>query len=532
MSDESDPLLPILSPRAIADSARTNVLLFMLIFQFGLGGFAALRESYTEKILNVSDPVATATWALVAFYAAHAITMPLLGKLSDYVGRKILMLMGLAIQVIAFVSLALNSRSLIFIVSFGVLGALDSSYTMMQLALVDTSNEPLGSGPIYGFLAKYTMYVEPENKRAHDQDKPSIDNKLLHDKNTHVVEERRVGALFSLAWMIGLLGSIFGVIGASAAATKLGIRITIIILAGCYVLLFLRILYAMPETAPDNSEAVHASGIIGIVTAVLAEQALGIQLLFDTTRRRMLLLASFLEHAAASGAISLISYWLVFKFGFGIYMQSAVFLATLILVALSVLGLQGFAIELSQSSEQACAIIIIFSLPLFGLLAFSVKYWMALIGIPATAAIAILPELRALLTADLPKADQGFVQGALTSLNAVADIVGSLACLVVFEETVDDDIPHDSHRSRGSLQANSIWHAILFIQLIVAFILFYLPTAEDIVVPVTYAYSADREAVPVKGVVHPIHSSTPGDASSSFVEKRGGRERRWWSPSS
>eukprot|EP00635_Sarcinochrysidales_sp_CCMP3193_P000923 CAMPEP_0118909166 /NCGR_PEP_ID=MMETSP1166-20130328/11860_1 /TAXON_ID=1104430 /ORGANISM="Chrysoreinhardia sp, Strain CCMP3193" /LENGTH=523 /DNA_ID=CAMNT_0006848579 /DNA_START=18 /DNA_END=1589 /DNA_ORIENTATION=+ len=456
--DEGRPLLGSSqsSQQSIAEAARANVLIYMFVIQFGTGLFGSLRAVYTDQVLHARDPVATATYALVGYFSFHALAMPVLGKLSDGVGRKPLAVLGVTTQAAVFATTASTVTPLVFVAAFCLLGILDASYTMMQLALVDTSTARL-TGPVFRALQAHTKFEDPEESSSSSSD----DTKLV---------ERRIGALFSVAWLVGLIGSVCGVGFATLGSDYVGIRASLLIVVGCLLLLDVQLSVSLPETVDEKKRALSSS-----MVDAFADQAAGFRVLFATARRRTLILASFLEHAAASGGLSLIMYWLVFKFGFGVSMQAVVSVVALVTIFASLVALQGYAIEVADTSERACAFLIAASLPFWGVLGVATTPLMALLGVPAVGAVAVFPEFRALLTADLDRKEQGFAQGAITSLNAIADISGSVALLVAFEQTVDDDVPHDSHRSHFSYKANVIWHAIAAAQLVVILILLSVP---------------------------------------------------------
>ena len=462
---KDDENAPLLSGRGdaseIAGTARCNVLIFMFVTQFGTSLFGALRAVYTDQVLHASDPVATATYALVGFFLFHAMAMPVLGKLSDSLGRKPLALLGVTTQAAVFATTASTVTPEVFIVAFCVLGVLDGSYTMMQLVLVDTSAEKL-KGPVFRALILWTKFQDDDD-----------------DDDSDFITERRIGALFSIAWITGLVGSVIGVGFATFGSIYVGIRVSLLLVAGFLIFLDAQLALALPETRDFQDDEKKSESCMGMIGDAIAEQAAGFRMLFATPRRRTLLLASFFEHAAASGALSLIMYWMVFKFGFGVAMQAVVSLIALVVIAGGLIFLQGYLIEVAPSSEIACACVIAASLPFWALLGVATNSVMALVGVPAVATIAVFPELRALLTADLDRHQQGFVQGALTSLNAVADISGSLALLVTFEYTADDDVPHDSHRSNSSYKANLIWFCVFAIHLVVVAILANVPPHEQ-----------------------------------------------------
>jgi len=490
-------------PRAaLATTARTMVLAYMVLHSLALGLFVALRETYTAKVLDASDPVATATWAVAAFYVGHAVSMPILGKLSDGVGRRPLMLVGISAIGAAFAVIAATSSPWVFVACFGGVGVLDAAHTMMTLALVDTSAAPLGDG----LLGRLALRFVP-SLRASEED---ASTGRQHDTDTDAsggeaaLVERRIGVLFSAAWTTGLVGTVLGVGGAPVVAAGLSIRGALAAVAGVYAVLFVLVAARMPETAPSVSlssasssssseqPATHWCALLG---AAVRDQRRGAALLFGTPRRRLLLAANFLVHVAAAGAFSLIMYWAVFKFGLGVAAQAAIGLLGLGVVGTAVVALQTVGIPgeddddddgppppttttTRRSSERACAECILAAAPFWVVLGVAVEAWMAFVGALAVAAVAVFPELRALLTADLARRDQGYVQGALASVNAVADIVGAVGLLLLFEQTVDDDVPHDSHRSRGSFVANATWHAALALQLVAVALLYATPPVE------------------------------------------------------
>lgn len=476
MTSESSPLL---GRSELAEAVRRTALVYMLCSSYLFGSFLALREEYTSKILDASDPVGTATMGLVCYYGAHAFSSPIFGKLSDGTGRKPILLLGITVACLFYAGLALSSSTWVFVAAFGVLGLLDSGYTMVYLMLVDTSNEPLSPG-VLGWAAHWAGVAKADAELNGDQP-----------------VERRIGLLFSVCWGIGLLGTVFGVVCAFVLTSLLGVRATLAVGSGLAALVAVRVAYALPETVGGPSDA----SLVDLVRAALAEQWAGAAALLDTSRRATLLAISFLQHASAASSFSLLAYWVVFKFGFGIGLQAVGTLVAIFSVATGLVFVQVVFVPSFQGregddsrrpAELGCVVLVLLALPFWALLGLAFEPWMALLGCVATASAAIFPELRALVTADLPTKLQGFVQGALATVNSLADIFGAGLGVFLYEAAVDDDIPHDSHRSRTSYRANAIWHFLFFVQIVVALLTYYLPQ------PSASSSLATAKAEPVK----------------------------------
>ncbi|KAJ8598216.1 hypothetical protein CTAYLR_005518 [Chrysophaeum taylorii] len=461
--EATTPLLGV-RPSSAAEDVRRNVLLYMFCGSYVFGTLLAVREDYTAKVLHANDPVAVATYAVAAYYLAHALTAPFLGKLSDGVGRKPIMLLGIAMTTIVHALVALVPRVELFVVLFGLLGLCDSSYTMGYLMLVDTSHRPLSPG-IAGWMARHAGVSDAEG--GGDDDGSLV--------------ERRVGVLFSFCWGFGLLGSCCGVGVAVAITHFFSIRMTVGLAAGLSLFVFVRIATALPETVEPSEK----DNLLLLAERAITEQAAGARLLLATPRRRVLLLVNFFQHVVAAGSITILEYWVVFKFGFGIALQALTIVIAILAVAGGVLVLQLGLIPLcalfsdQEPVERAAVLLVAVCLPAWTLLGLATMPWMALCGAVAIGSIAVFPELRALLTADLPKAQQGFVQGALASVNSLSNILGAVAMLAIFEHSADDDTSHDSHRARHSFFANAIWHAIIACEIVVIILLHNAPPRGD-----------------------------------------------------
>lgn len=450
---EAEPLLP---GGVDAELVRRSLLLYNFVQALIIGSFASVRETYTEQVLRTSDAVATGTYAVVAYFLFHALSNPIAGKLSDAVGRRPIMLIGVATLAIVFGILAVIANVYLFVGLFAVLGVFDCGTSMLYIMLVDTSNRPLSPGVI-GWAARAAGVTE------------TTDDELV---------EQRVGLLFSFAWGVGLFGSISGVGSAVLLSSALGVRLTIGMGSVLALLLFLRLSATLPETVGDNPVVASSGPLMSLLSEAINEQRTGAELLFRTPRRRSLVFASFLQHGSASATFSLVAYWVVFKFGFGIGMQAACTAVAVVAVACGVALLQLRLLPMAKehsTSEVASALFILAVLPFWAVLALAVHPWMALVGLAGVAVNAVFPQIRALLSADVAKMHQGFVQGALSSINSIANIMGVISATFCFEYTTDDDVSHDSHHANISIKANSIWVAIILLELAVAAILLHTP---------------------------------------------------------
>lgn len=452
--------LPLLGSHPVAEKVRLTALTYMLCASYILASFWSMREVYTTQVLRASDPVATATYAVVAYFVGHALTSPIFGKLSDGTGRKPIMLLGVSTTCCVYAIMATITNVYVFVLVFFVLGLLDMSTSMVYLMLVDTSNEPLSPG-IVGWAARAAG--------LNDESRDAVDKPV----------ERRIGLLFSFCWGVGLLGSVLGVGGSLLTYAAVGVRATIGVCALLALLLLLRIVLSLPETVDPREES-----LFDLAREALNEQAAGAATLFQSSRRCALLLAGFLQHASTAGSFSLLAYWVVFKFGFGLGLQAVGILIAIVSVATGIAALQFWLVPMlartgisERSAERGCVIVVVASLPMWLLLSFAFEPWMALLGITALASTAIFPELRALISADLPISQQGFVQGALATINSLADIAGACVGIFLYEHAVDDDIPHDSHRSRTSFKANAVWQLIFMMEVIVTIIINNTPPA-------------------------------------------------------
>lgn len=498
-----------------AESVRRTALVYTVSSSYIFGSFLALREAYTTNVIRASDPVAIGTYAIVCYYLGHAIASPFLGKLSDGTGRKPILLFSVASTCAVYLALALFPNCLGFLVLFGALGLCDSGYTMIYLMLVDSSNEPLSPG-IMGWAARAAGVDEGGDDRSSEDD-------------ASLPVERRVGVLFSFCWGFGLLGSVLGVACSLFFVGLVGVRGTVAFDAGLAALLFVRVLFWLPETVPSNVDDGESKYFFDLVAESLEEQAAGFRVLFvESSRRRWLLFVSFLQHASAAGSFSLLVYWTVFKFGFGLALQVVGILIAIAAVAFGVLSLQlglvPFFVGEQQTgsskrpAELACVTLVLASIPFWTVLGLAYLPWMALVGSFAVASASIFPELRALITSDLPTSLQGFVQGSLATVNSLADIAGACVGIFLYEKAVDDDIPHDSHRSRMSVQANAVWHLTLLIQIVVASLIYVIPQEGSASGP-RKKLIADTiyltESSPSKAATHPIivDSDDPNEQS-------------------
>ena len=451
-SAEAEPLLatPFLGVDDVA-RLRHVLLAFSMILSFCLALFFSIRTEYTEHCLHSSEAATTGTLAVIAYYLCHAVSNPILGKLSDSVGRKPLLLAGIAAIVTVFGLFAVISDPLTFILLFAALGVVDSSNVMYHLMIVDTASVDLrAGGGLFAFFASRAqvdgvLAAPPKGGAAVDEP----------------IQQRRVAVLFSAIYVASLLAAGLGFGAAVLLEGGIGVRGTVAVAAASILPLFFFVAYALPETA-RLAEPSGADSCSGAVSAVLAEQAAGLALLTETPRRRLLLFATFCQHGAAAGASALMIYWAVYKFGFGMPAQTAVLLVGLWAIGLGVALLQGVFIPVfGLDGPRACVAVIGVSACCAAFLALAFEPWMVFVGVMSVLGAAINPEVRSQITADVALADQGFVQGAIQTVNSVGDSLGAFVLLVTFEDTTDDDVAHDTHRGRHSIRANLIWHVIL-----------------------------------------------------------------------
>jgi len=460
---ERTPLLaarPALTASEVR-ALREGVLAFSLGMSFGSAIFFSMRTDYTLRVLHAGDPATIGVLAIVSFYVTHAMSNPVLGKVSDRVGRKPFLLLGSGAMIAVFGSLTLVRDPVLFVALFALLGAVDSSNAMYHLVVVDTIAEPLrsaddDSGGVFAFFARRAGVDDP----AGGQDDP----------------QRRLGVIFSAVYVCSMVAATVGFAAAVALENAVGIVATVGAAALAVVPFFLYMLVSLPETAPGR--AGPALGLADAVVLVCHEQWTGLQLLLATARRRWLLLATFAEHAAIAGAVSIVIYWAVFKFGFGIANQTAVLVVGLAAAAAGTALLQGGLIPaLGLSGPRACVLLVAAASLLAAVLAAAFEPWMAYVGVLAVGSAGMNPEIRSQLTADVDRRNQGFLQGALQTVNSVGDALGAALVLLVYDETADDDIAHDSHRARHMVRANTIWHVVLALNALVALALLQVDDA-------------------------------------------------------
>ena len=97
---------------------------------------------------------------------------------------------------------------------------------------------------------------------------------------------------------------------------------------------------------------------------------------------------------------------------------------------------------------RACVAVIGVSACCAAFLALAFEPWMVFVGVMSVLGAAINPEVRSQITADVALADQGFVQGAIQTVNSVGDSLGAFVLLVTFEDTTDDDVARTRPRPR------------------------------------------------------------------------------------
>ena len=481
-----DAAAPLLAHRLLGVEdvvrLRNDLMLFSCCLSFCVAVFGAVRTDYTIHCLHSDDPARTGVMALVGYYVMHAASNPILGKLSDSVGRKPLLLVGCCGVLGAFSLFVVISDSLTFILLFAALGSIDASNVMYHLMIVDTAFVDLRSGG--GYFAYFATKA--------GVDEPSMGAERV--VSSEPLLQRRVGVLFSAIYVVSIAAAGLGFAVAVAVEGALGVRGTIAVAAAAVGPLVVYVAYSLPETAPPRQTdgADDDATFCAALATVYDEQRRGFGVLTATARRRLLLVVTIGMHGAIAGAGSLVTYWAVYKFGFGIGMQTLVMTLGLVAIGGGVSFLQAVLIPMGGlQGPEACIALIGVASVLTVLLAAAFEPWMAFVGVVSIAAAGINPEIRSQITADVPQADQGYVQGAIQTANSIGDALGAFLLLIAFENTTDDDVGHDTHRGKHSLKANVIWHAILGLNLVVVVALLFVidgdhrrPSHQQVAVPV------------------------------------------------
>ena len=358
-------------------AALAFIFVTILIDVIGLGVIIPVLPALIEQLTGegVSRASQYAGWLSFAYAAAQFAFAPVVGGLSDHLGRRPVLLASLLGLGCDYVFLALAPTIAWLFVGRVIAGITGASFTTATAYIADVST--------------------PE-KRA---------------QNFGLV-----GAAFGLGFIIGpVLGGLFAHYGA---------RVPFMVAAGLSLCNFLYGFFLVPESLPVERrrpfEWARANAVASLLRLGKYPKIIG------------LVVALVLLYLAGSATQSVWTFYTILKFNW----DEKLIGYSLGAVGVGALVVQGGLVRVAiprLGAARAVALGLVFYTIGFVLFAFASRGWM-MFAFTAVYALGGLagPALQGSISGQVPADEQGELQGALTSLISATGVVGPLAMTSLF----------------------------------------------------------------------------------------------------
>ena len=446
--------------------ARNNVYLYYFYQSLSWGIFVELYTYLaTDTICGGDTACGTAlgTYNSMLYGLCQFLSNPVMGTISDRIGRRPVFLFGAGADVVVFTLYGVFPTYWGFLLLGGVMGLLDGSNSACFAVIVDCVTRGFMTGaPLPG-----------------DSDRELCFTKLLYScarapssREGEPDMNYEFSLIYMVMWAWSLSGMIVGIAISTATVGYLGLAGG---MASAGVLLLPYWLYLacyQPETLA-NSQPLRCRHLC----SAFVNQAKSVRLLLHNRRMTLLTLINFISTTAVYGNQNILLYWYEYKFGFGPGDTALILVESLVM-----LTVWGFLLVRICVKAYGFSASFGWTMFLVGLLYTGQCFVyngtaVALFGLFTSALWAIQPLVGATATPEIPYEDQGRLQGALYSLQMMANLIGSYGYLRLYIATRGDYSPGTSG-ARHDLGADSPLFVTAAASVLTAFICFMTPEAK------------------------------------------------------
>lgn len=374
---------------------------------------------------------------------------PIAGTISDRIGRRPVLLFGCAVDCVVFFAYGFVPYAWAFIALGGVMGVFDGSNTACFATVVDATTQgfmipgaPLPGGSareLWLTRALYWAARDPKTAAAHAAGEPP-------DMNYEF------SLIYMIMWAWSLTGMIFGIMWASMLVDYLGYGYTLasagVLLAPCWIYLAA----TQPETLPAES---RAPVTMEAICDALTSQMTSVRLLCFNHRLRLLTAINFISTTMIYGAQNILLYWYEYKFDFNSGETALILIEMLVMLTFWGFVLVRFSLKRFGFSATFGGTLFATGAVTLGQCFAYDGYAMFLFGAFTSALWSVQPLIGATMTPEVPYEDQGRLQGALYSLQMLANLIGSYGFLKLYIAT-RGNYTAGSAAARQDLWADSV----------------------------------------------------------------------------
>ncbi|MEO6231377.1 MAG: TCR/Tet family MFS transporter [Ferruginibacter sp.] len=358
-------------------AAISFIFITLLLDVTGIGLIIPVVPGLIEQLIhgNISQASRYSGWLAFAYASMQFLFSPLLGNLSDKYGRRPILLLSLLGLGIDYIFLAMAPSIGWLFVGRIIAGIAGASFTTATAYIADISTA--------------------ENRA----------------KNFGMV-----GAAFGMGFILGpVIGGLLG---------NLGVRIPFIVAAVLSLINTLYGYFVLPESlAPENRRALDYKKIIPIASLVQLKKYTAVAGLF---------FSFFLIYLAANAVQSTWSFFTIKQFNWSPKMIGI----SLGLVGLLVGAVQGGLIRIVNpvlGNKKSIYIGLAFYAVGLLLFAFASSSWMMFVFlVPYCLGGICGPALQSIISGQVPANEQGELQGGLTSIMSLTNIIGPVLMTSLF----------------------------------------------------------------------------------------------------
>ena len=423
---------------------------FCIMMSWGI-----FAETYTffvsKKIYGNDDDdddrsVTLTTYWAICYALAQFVGTPILGALSDVAGRRPILMVGVAVDILGFPVIAAFPNPTVFLGCGLVMGLLDATSAIVKATIVDFVTETVARGEFDAIAGGDADYALARLSYSFFRGGDGPPEKTL--------TREALTSEYALLNAYAVLGMVVGVALGELLYDEVGLRLAM----ACSGLLLLPVagllLARFPETRHgDASEADAAEADAaapsfrrsGSQSEAEHDPLKGLRrsvgLFFRTPRIAKLAAGTFALAVGIYGCQSIVLYYGEDVFGLGsVDIMIVLFEATLIAPACSYVAVRVFVPAYGAADTFAG----------LGLVSLAGSVFIGLVTTPALffagvpfffVGYAVLPIAFGPMANEIPYHDQGRFQGAIYGLCTVASLVGYYVFLVLYQHTYDSAVP-------------------------------------------------------------------------------------------